>query len=209
MTLDPAVRILRALVAVTASLLGATVICAAAPRLPPNTTKKHVTRKSTARKHVAGHAAGTATMKTVALRTPATTTHHRRRYTGPSNYADPTKEDVVDYDDPIVRAIAVDALGRSNGSVLAMDPTTGRILAIVNQKMAFSAGFEPCSTIKPVIALAGLQQNVITRDTMIEVGRRRYMDLTEAMAHSNNSFFEEVGRRLGFENVEHYARMLG
>jgi penicillin-binding protein 2 len=150
-------------------------------------------------------------MRTVALRTPATatTTHHRRRYTGPSNYADPTKEDVVDYDDPTVRAIAVDALGRSNGSVLAMDPTTGRILAIVNQKMAFSAGFEPCSTIKPVIALAGLQQNVITRDTMIEVGRRRYMDLTEAMAHSNNNFFEEVGRRLGFDNVEHYARMLG
>jgi penicillin-binding protein 2 len=209
MTLDPAVRILRALVAVTASLLGATAICAAAPRVPPNTTKKHVTKKSTARKHVAGHAAGTATMKTVALRTPSTTTHHRRRYTGPSNYADPTKEDVVDYDDPTVRAIAVDALGRSNGSVLAMDPTTGRILAIVNQKMAFSSGFEPCSTIKPVIALAGLQQNVITRDTMIEIGRRRYMDLTEAMAHSNNNFFEEVGRRLGFENVEHYARMLG
>src|SRR3984885_4098314 len=142
--------------------------------------------------------------------TPATTTtrtHHKK--SGISAYGDPTKNDNADYDDPEIRAIAVDALGRANGSVLAMDPTTGRILAIVNQKMAFSSGFEPCSTIKPVIALAGLQQNVITRDTMIEVGRRRYMDLTEAMAHSNNNFFEEVGRRLGFENVEHYARMLG
>ena len=38
-----------------------------------------------------------------------------------------------------------------------------------------------------------LQEGVITRDTMIRVGRRRYMDLTEAMAHSNNVFFEEVG----------------
>ena len=95
--------------------------------------------------------------------------------------------------------VAVDALGHENGSVLAMDPSTGRILTIVNQKMAFSSGFEPCSTIKPVIALAGLQEGVITRDTMIKIGHRRYMDLTEAMAHSNNEFFQEVGTRLGFD----------
>ena len=76
-------------------------------------------------------------------------------------------------DDPLIRQIAVNALGHANGSVLAMDPTTGRILTIVNQKMAFSAGFEPCSTIKPVIALAGLQEGVITRDTMMKVGHRR------------------------------------
>ena len=81
-----------------------------------------------------------------------------------------------------------------NGSVLAMDPSTGRILTIVNQKMAFSSGFEPCSTIKPVIALAGLQEGVITRDTMLKVGHRRYMDLTEAMAHSNNVYFERWAR---------------
>jgi penicillin-binding protein 2 len=108
-----------------------------------------------------------------------------------------------------VRQIALDALGHANGSVLAMDPSTGRILTIVNQKMAFSSGFEPCSTIKPVIALAGLEEGVITRDTMLKVGRRRYMDLTEAMAHSNNTYFEEVGTRLGFERVTKYATLLG
>jgi cell division protein FtsI/penicillin-binding protein 2 len=90
-----------------------------------------------------------------------------------------------------------------------VDPTNGRILAVVNQKMAFSSGFEPCSTIKPVIALAGLQEGVISRDTMIHVGRRRYMDLTEAMAHSNNKYFEEVGKRLGFDGVIKYARLVG
>jgi cell division protein FtsI/penicillin-binding protein 2 len=115
----------------------------------------------------------------------------------------------VEYDDPVVRQIALDALGHANGSVLAMDPSTGRILTIVNQKMAFSSGFEPCSTIKPVIALAGLEEGVITRDTMLKVGRRRYMDLTEAMAHSNNTYFEEVGTRLGFERVTKYATLLG
>jgi len=133
-------------------------------------------------------------------------THHTRAV---PDRGDPAKDDIVGFDDPVVRQIAVDALGHEKGSVLAMDPTTGRILAIVNQKMAFSSGFEPCSTIKPVIALAGLQEGAITRDTMIHVGRRRYMDLTEAMAHSNNIFFQEVGTRLGFETVHKYATLVG
>jgi len=135
--------------------------------------------------------------------------HARHRYLGIPTHGDPAKDDIADYDDPVVRGIAVEALGASNGSVLAVDPTNGRILSVVNQKMVFSSGFEPCSTIKPVIALAGLEESVITRDSMIPVGRRRYMDLTEAMAHSNNKFFEEVGRRLGFDRVNRYAHLLG
>src|SRR6202522_2819730 len=137
---------------------------------------------------------------------PATSTHHRR---GTPSYADPGKGDKVEYDDPVIRQVALDALGHANGSVLAMAPSTGRILTIVNQKMAFSSGFEPCSTIKPVIALAGLEEGVITRDTMLKIGRRRYMDLTEAMAHSNNTYFEEVGSELGFSRVHNYAFEVG
>jgi penicillin-binding protein 2 len=108
-----------------------------------------------------------------------------------------------------VRQAAIDALGREKGSVVAVDPTDGRILTIVGQKMAYSAGFEPCSTIKPFIALAGLQEGVITRETMLPVAPRRYMALTEAMAHSNNKYFEEVGMRLGFERVIRYDALLG
>ena len=137
------------------------------------------------------------------------TTRTRHKKSGVSAYGDPTKNDDATYDDPVIRQVAVDALGHANGSVLAMDPSTGRILTIVNQKMAFSSGFEPCSTIKPVIALAGLQEGVITRDTMLQVGHRRYMDLTEAMAHSNNVYFEQVGTRLGFQRVHQYARFVG
>jgi cell division protein FtsI/penicillin-binding protein 2 len=44
---------------------------------------------------------------------------------------------------------------------------------------------------------------------MIRVGKRRYMDLTEAMAHSNNKFFEAVGSQLGFERVVGYEQRLG
>jgi len=134
---------------------------------------------------------------------------HSRHSYGVPNRANPTKDDIPDNDDSIVRTIAVNALGNANGSVLAIDPSTGRILAAVNQKMVFSSGFEPCSTIKPVIALAGLKEGIITRDTMINVGHRRYMDLTEAMAHSNNDYFQAVGERLGFEKVSQYAQLLG
>lgn len=140
----------------------------------------------------------------------ATTSRRTARHSRVSSYyTNPEKYDVADFDDPVVRQIAIEALGHERGSVLAMDPTTGRILTIVNQKLAFSSGFEPCSTIKPVIALAGLQEGVITRDTMLPVGRRRYMDLTEAMAHSNNNFFQQVGTRLGFDTVHKYDNLVG
>jgi penicillin-binding protein 2 len=124
-------------------------------------------------------------------------------------FADPSKDDVASYDDPVVREAAVAALGRYDGSVVAIDPSSGRILSIVNQKLAFSAGFIPCSTIKPVIAVAALQEGVVTRDTMIRVAPRKYFNLTEALAHSNNEFFEELGRRMGFQTVSHYGRLLG
>ncbi|MGB6431356.1 MAG: penicillin-binding transpeptidase domain-containing protein [Candidatus Acidiferrales bacterium] len=124
-------------------------------------------------------------------------------------YADSTIGDDTEYDDPIVRQAAVDALGRFNGAVVAIDPNNGRILTVVNQQLAFSAGFIPCSTIKPVIALAALEQGVINQDSMLEVARRRYMNLTEALAHSNNEFFASLGREMGFDTVLHYAQMMG
>jgi penicillin-binding protein 2 len=124
-------------------------------------------------------------------------------------YADSVSADDPTYDDPLVREAAVEALGRYNGSVVAVDPNTGRILTVVNQKIAFSDGYIPCSTIKPTIAIAALEENVITNDTMLKVGRRKYMNLTEALAHSNNAFFEELGRRMGFETVSKYGRLLG
>ncbi len=132
----------------------------------------------------------------------------RYRY-GVPTFAESAKEDSTEFDDPAIRQAALESLGRYNGSVVALDPNSGRVLTVVNQKLAFSAGFIPCSTIKPAIALAALEESVITRDTMVAVARRRYMNLTEAMAHSNNAFFEELGRRMGFDTVSRYARLLG
>jgi len=158
------------------------------------------TRRTVRARHEASAAIVTVSARTSLHRV------RRRRY---SEYVDPGEDDVTTYDDPVIRSIAVDALGHEKGAVVAVDPTTGRILTIVDQKMAFSAALEPCSTIKPFVAIAGLQEGVITRDTMLQVGRRRYMDLTEAMAHSNNKFFEAVGSKLGFDRVVKYDEMLG
>ena len=128
---------------------------------------------------------------------------------GVPTYADSFSLDDPTFDDPMVREAAVEGLGKYNGSVVAVDPNTGRILTVVNQKIAFGDGYIPCSTIKPTIAIAALSENVITRDTMLKVGRRKYMNLTEALAHSNNVFFEELGRRMGFDTVSKYGRLLG
>jgi penicillin-binding protein 2 len=132
----------------------------------------------------------------------------KSRY-GVPTFADSVLDDITADDDPIVRQAAVRALGAYNGSVVAIDPSNGRILSIVNQKLAFSTGFIPCSTIKPVIALAALNEGFVKRDDMIRVSRRKSLTLTEAIAHSNNKYFEELGRRMGFETVAGYARMLG
>jgi penicillin-binding protein 2 len=128
---------------------------------------------------------------------------------GVPTFANSSNGDITAFDDPVVRQAAVEGLGRYNGAVVAVDPNTGRVLTVVNQKIAFGEGYIPCSTIKPTIALAALEENVINRDTMLKVGRRKYMNLTEAMAHSNNEFFEQLGLRMGFDTVSKYARLLG
>jgi cell division protein FtsI/penicillin-binding protein 2 len=143
----------------------------------------------------------------------------KKRSAGPSivaggpwkepTFADSTLGDVVDGEDLIVRRAAVDALGPYNGSVVVADPQTGRILTIVNQKLALGSGFQPCSTVKIVTAIAGLKEGIIERDTPVRLGRRSTMTLTNALAHSNNPYFARVGTDLGFERVHSYARMLG
>jgi cell division protein FtsI/penicillin-binding protein 2 len=96
-----------------------------------------------------------------------------------------------------------------NGTAVVINPANGRILAMVNQKLALSSGAEPCSTIKLSVALAALDEGIITRDTPVNLGGSYHLNLTEALAHSNNLYFETLGRRLGFERVRHYATEFG
>lgn len=127
-----------------------------------------------------------------------------------SSFADNlTLGDVTEGEDPVVRAAAIQALGNMNGTALAIDPSSGRILAMVNQKLALSSGAEPCSTIKLMVALAALEEGIVRRDTPVSLGGGYRVDLTYALARSINPYFEVLGRTMGFERVKHYANEFG
>src|SRR5258707_12429587 len=139
--------------------------------------------------------------------------HRRHRYyerfQTSSSASDIREGDVTAGEDPVVRQAAIDALGNMNGTVVAIEPTSGRVLALVNQKLALSSGAQPCSTIKLSVALAALSEGLVSKDTAIALGRRSRMNLTTALAHSNNAYFEALGRKLGFEKVAYYAHEYG
>jgi len=124
-------------------------------------------------------------------------------------YKDSTAEDKVDGEDLTIRKAAVDALGPLNGSVVVVDPNTGRILTMVNQPLALGGGFQPCSTIKISVALAALREGLVERTSPVRFYSRRSLDLTDALAYSNNYYFANLGIKLGYQRVNYYAHLFG
>jgi penicillin-binding protein 2 len=124
-------------------------------------------------------------------------------------FVDPTIGDSVDGEDLMARRAAVQALGPQNGAVIIADPYTGRILSVVNQKLAYQGAYEPCSTIKVVAALAGLSEGIINQESSLRVTKHHSVDLTEAIAHSNNAYFASVGEKLGYDKIVQYGQMFG
>lgn len=137
---------------------------------------------------------------------------YAERFSAPSfaeNVDSITLGDATGGEDPLVRASLIEALGNFNGTALAIDPKNGRILSMVNQKVALGPGAEPCSTIKLTVALAALSERIVTRDTPVNLGGNYRVNLTYALAKSVNPYFEVLGRQLGFERVKHYANEFG
>jgi penicillin-binding protein 2 len=181
----------------------------------------HVQETAHARRHMAQlrHTHPVATERTVVtvrtrsghLRRAVLVRHRSYEHFSASSFTDSdlTQGDVTAGEDPVVRQAAIDALGNMYGTVVAIDPSNGRILAMVNQKLALSSGAEPCSTIKVSVALAALEEGIVTKDTPVSLGGGYRVNMTEALAKSNNLYFETLGRRLGFERVRHYANSFG
>jgi cell division protein FtsI/penicillin-binding protein 2 len=142
-------------------------------------------------------------------KTPAKTAKKRPAIRKAMPMVDPTVGDNVDGDDLTIRRAAVSALGGYAGSVVVVDPGSGRILSMVNQKLALQTGFIPCSTIKLVTSLAALTENVVEKNTTLRISRYLSFNMTQALAKSNNQYFNILGTRLGFDRVHHYAQMLG
>jgi len=124
-------------------------------------------------------------------------------------YADSTEGDNLDSEDLDVRRAAVAALGPYNGSVVVVDSGSGRVLSMVHQKIALSSGFQPCSTIKVSVALAGLSEKIIEPASKLHLDGLGKMNLTYALAHSNNLYFSTLGEQLGFQKVSYYSHLFG
>ncbi len=89
---------------------------------------------------------------------------------------------------------------------------------------ALQSTYEPGSTFKVAIALAGLEEGVITKDTRITCTRiytyfqdtqfkclqaHGAITVAEALNQSCNIFFYETGRQLGIERMNDYCTRLG
>ncbi|HXK11694.1 MAG TPA: penicillin-binding transpeptidase domain-containing protein [Vicinamibacteria bacterium] len=146
---------------------------------------------------------------------PATTSHRASRSTvrAPAAVILPATASAWDL---AVGQAARSALGHAQGAVVAMDPHTGRVHALVNPALGMQRGFQPCSVFKIVVGIAGLSEGVITPETVYNCRKGCWMwaghgpiDLRRALAVSCNPYFEWVGEQLGYEKIQRYAHLLG
>ncbi len=107
-----------------------------------------------------------------------------------------------------IRQAAINALGDRAGTIVVMEAKTGRVVTMVNQEWAIKKGYKPCSTVKLVTGVAGINENRITPDGAIS-GDSGRMDLDDALAYSNNPYFQRVGSGLGSDKLIQYAKQLG
>jgi stage II sporulation protein D len=122
-----------------------------------------------------------------------------------------------DIDDERWQQAAITALGNREGTVLVMNPQTGRLLAVVNPRLAFSQAFPPGSTIKPFTALTAMRAHLLERATARQCNGRyargNYevlcshpksttpFNLPQALAYSCNDYFGHVGERISASAV--------
>jgi stage II sporulation protein D (peptidoglycan lytic transglycosylase) len=138
----------------------------------------------------------------------------------PTQSTEPTK-----IEDTRLQSVAETALAAREGTIVVLDPQSGRLLAVVNPDIAFKSAFPPGSTIKPFTTLAALRAGVITGDTRIRCrGKYKRDDVVDACAHppklppfnpaeaiaySCNYFFATTGERLDAENFTHLLSEFG
>jgi len=155
-----------------------------------------------------------------------------------------------------VQRAAWDALGDRPGAVVAIDPNDGAVLAMVSKpaydpnlfvhgisaaeyrailnapgrplfNRTLLGGYEPGSTLKPYVGLAGLELGVITdRDEVFSAGEfylpnvsRPYRDwkrgghgsvnIYQALEESVNTFFYQLALDLGIDRMHDYLAMFG
>ncbi len=122
--------------------------------------------------------------------------------------AENIQNDNTEGEDLTVRRAAVNALGSRAGTVVVMEAKTGKLLTVVNQDWAIKQGFKPCSTIKLVTGVAGINEQIINEEGGIGSSSSG-MKLDYALAKSNNGYFQRVGSNFGNAKMIEYSKKLG
>ena len=151
---------------------------------------------------------------------------------------------------------AEDALGDRRGSIIALDPKTGEVLAMVSKpsfdpnlfvtgissrdysglrdsidkplfNRALRGLYAPGSTIKPEVAIAGLDSGVISASTRVfdpgyfqlpNVDHKYrnwnhsgdgWVDLNAAIMRSNDTYFYDLASKLGIDRMHEYMAEFG
>jgi penicillin-binding protein 2 len=117
--------------------------------------------------------------------------------------------DKTDGEDLRIRAAAINALGHHAGSVVVMEAQTGKVLTVVNQDWAIRSSIRPCSTIKLVTATAGINEGVISKENGSIRNTPTRRDLDDALAFSDNHYFQRAGAQLGNGKLVDYEKKLG
>jgi penicillin-binding protein 2 len=158
--------------------------------------------------------------------------------------------------DANLQRIATDAMGTQVGATVAIDPHTGEVLAFVSMpsfdsnlfvngisradykalleapdrplfNRALQGGYEPGSTLKPFMALAGLEYGVRRAEDAIystgefhipgqelvfrdwKRGGHGRIDLIESLAQSVNSYYYQLALDLGIDRMHAYLSRFG
>jgi penicillin-binding protein 2 len=141
-----------------------------------------------------------------------------------------------------------------NGAAVILDPNSGEVLSLVSlpaydpnkfamgldlatwrslnadklkplQNRALQGRYSPGSTFKPVIAVAGLEEGVVTPNTTVfcpgganfygrffkcwQAGGHGTVDMRHAIEKSCNTYFYTVGNMLGVDRIHKWASLLG
>ncbi|MFP3515376.1 penicillin-binding protein 2 [Pseudomonas sp. SIMBA_077] len=158
--------------------------------------------------------------------------------------------------DITLQEAAEEALGDRRGSIIAIDPKTGEVLAMVSKpsfdpnlfvtgistkdysalrdsidkplfNRALRGLYAPGSTIKPEVAIAGLDSGVISASTRVfdpgyfqlpNVDHKYrnwnhsgdgWVDLNAAIMRSNDTYFYDLASKLGIDRMHDYMSMFG
>ena len=158
--------------------------------------------------------------------------------------------------DVAVQRAAWDALGDRPGSVVAIDPVDGSLIALVSKpaydpnafvhgisqdayqailnapgrplfNRALRGGYEPGSTLKPFVGLAGLELDLVTPQTRVFSNGKFYIegysrpyrdwkdtghgwvDIQSALEQSVNTYFYQLAMDMGIDRMHDYLSLFG